>query len=103
MPALRPSGAALMPWPTDKARATTVPGVFPSEVRLVLEAAGLPELFGVTDAAEEYGVGTNNLDRIAGLPDPVYGPDLDPPYRLRVGRLWLADDIREHAKARREG
>ena len=90
-----------MPWPTDaaveRAQSVVTVGWTP---RAMLEAAGLPELFGLTDAAECYGVAKQNVTAIAGLPAHVYGPDLPPPYRLRWGRFWLADEIRAHAAER---
>lgn len=94
-----------MPWPTDAAVERVGSEWWPDtggeeKVRAILAAAGLPELFGYTDAAECYGVKKQNLDAIAGLPAPVYGPDLPPPYYLRSGRFWLADEIREHAASR---
>ena len=63
-------------------------------------AATLPALMGHTDAAREYGVASGNLGKIAGLPDPLYGPDHPDPRRRTGSRLYDADAIREHPRAR---
>jgi hypothetical protein len=89
-----------MPWPTDAAVERALGVGSTGSARSMLTAAGLPELLTLIDVAEVYGVAKQNVDKIAGLPDPVYGPDLDPPYRLRH-RLWIADDVRAHAEQRR--
>lgn len=68
--------------------------------REVLKAAGLPELVGSSQAAEIYGVATGNLGKITGLPEPAYSPDEGGP---SGGRLYIADEIREHAASRRQG
>lgn len=61
----------------------------------------LPELMGMAEAAQTVGTTTSNLDKIAGLPEPEYGPDHpNPKRRLMAGRLWLAEDIREFARER---
>jgi hypothetical protein len=76
-------------WPTKNAirrGAATDKTLGRARVAAVLSAAGLPELMGVSEAAECLGVTTSNLKAVAGLPEPVY--------ELRAGRFYIADEIR---------
>lgn len=86
-----------MPWPTDEAvkkgYRSGFSDVTQDEVAAILRAVGLPEFMGTAEAAAEYGVATGNLSKIPTLPDPVA--------ELKMGRLWLADDIRRDAAERR--
>ena len=72
-----------------------------SLTRNMLTAAGLPELVGSTDTAKIYGVESSNLSRVSGLPDPLYGPGLEPPRYVRAGNLYDADEVRAHAASRK--
>lgn len=74
-------------------------------VRESLAAAGLPELWGATQAAEVLGVATGNLGKVAGMPEPLYSPDHEDPRRRTskgAGKLYAAEAIRALA-ARRNG
>jgi hypothetical protein len=51
----------------------------------------IPELWGATEIAHYLGIERPNLYKIKGLPEPVA--------QLERGRLWLADEIREWARA----
>ncbi len=101
-----------MGWPNEGAlgRATqavegavivAAPGLERECAEIALEAAGLPELVGSTDTAKIYGVESSNLSRVSGLPDPLYGPSLDPPRYVRAGNLYDADEVRAHAASRK--
>lgn len=92
-------------WPTPQAVASAMAvlpafaeypqyGAEEDEVRAALEAAGLPELWGVTQAAAELKVATGNLGKITNMPEPLYD--------LPQGRFWSADAIRALAVARQE-
>jgi hypothetical protein len=53
----------------------------------------VPELFGVSEAAECLGVATGNLGKVPGLPAPAI--------TLRAGKFYLATEIRALAESRR--
>lgn len=72
-----------------------------TKARAALVAAGLPELVGSTDTAKIYGVESSNLSRVSGLPEPLYGPGLEPPRYVRAGNLYDADEVRAHAASRK--
>lgn len=55
--------------------------------------AQLPELWGVAEVASFLGTTSANLDKRAGLPEPVT--------RVRATRLWQADEIKAYARQRR--
>jgi hypothetical protein len=61
---------------------------------MALADVAVPELMGVTEVCEELGTKSSNLDKIAGLPEPLQ--------RLAGGRVWVADEIRQFARERRE-
>jgi hypothetical protein len=62
----------------------------------------LPELMGTKEASAELGTTTSNLGKIAGLPEPLYGPKHpNPRRRISAGSLYDAAAIRELAEARR--
>lgn len=103
-----------MGWPNDRAvkraaGACAEKGIWLSDdegdhdalVSEVLTVAGLPELVGSTDTAKIYGVESSNLGRVSGLPDPLYGPGLEPPRYVRAGNLYDADEVRAHAASRK--
>ena len=60
------------------------------------------ELMGVSEAARVLGVRASNLNRVVGLPEPVYAPYYPPPQRVSAGRFWWGDEIRELAEQRRK-
>ncbi len=69
-------------------------------MRAALDAAeqtdGLPELAGVSEAAEILGVHGSNVHRDINRADsPV---KVKPVQSLRSGSIWRADDLRELAK-----
>jgi hypothetical protein len=88
-----------MGWPTDKAvrsaaRALENPDMDwssgPASVaRLVLRAAGLPELVGARGVIQILDARSPNLDRVKGLPEHVYD--------LPTGKLWLREEIEAFA------
>lgn len=57
-------------------------------------AREVPALMGAREAAEELGVKTPNLRKVAGLPDPEQ--------ELASGPVWRASDIRALARRRRQ-
>jgi hypothetical protein len=54
----------------------------------------VPELMGVSEAAECLGVATGNLSKVRGLPAPVVA--------LRAGKFYLASEIRALAEEQRQ-
>ena len=54
----------------------------------------VPELVGLSEAAEMLDSATGNVQRIVGFPEPAVR-------RKKGGSLWLADEIRELAEKRR--
>lgn len=92
-----------MPWPTEHAVTLATEALdalydrdeMPTThecARIVLDAGGLPELAGNTEAAEILGIRRGNLSKVKGMPDPAV--------QLAGGRFWLADDLRELARRR---
>ena len=83
-------------WPTDKAigRAENIVRKaegYPRDIaRDVLSAGGLPPLVSAKQVREILGSRSPNLERVAGLPDPVYTD-------LPVGKLWLREEIEAFA------
>lgn len=53
----------------------------------------VPPLAGFAEAAEILGVSTSNLQKVAGLPEPVA--------RLKSGSVWLVSDLRALARKRK--
>lgn len=71
----------------------------PEKVTYEAAARGdVPELWGTTQVAKHLKVRMSNLDKQVGLPPPLPRP----PAPLVGGRLWLADEVREYARRRRE-